>query len=266
MAPSKHHGCHSVIFRKAVYDISNNREISGTDFTMGIWQVLTTPLRFNFRSNNNSTPSTSPSEPSSPDIESAPDPDALKPTAEPTAEETDQLPPLPFELDLDELEYIEYRRQILDWRDGFEQQILCAGSSATQHLSQHLKKKLDGLGVFEKFLAKPASEVLVADFFMLVRAPLAEHVRTAENKLNRIIERLPETRLGSFNTAVTMVVGERDPDLQVIHDVTFRPGNHKDIYEKLHQLIHGKHGIIGNYIHIAKTTSNSLLAALTKKP
>jgi hypothetical protein len=176
---------------------------------MSVWQRLVALFRFDFRSAFGSLPS-------------LPAPDSG------LADEVEQTS-LPYELNVQRLDYIRYRRTILDWRDEFSVQMLTQGKDFFRQFSEHVENEVDDVGVFRKLFAKPAADVLEDDFFTLVRAPLVDRAKAAETELTKVIQCLPPIEL----PALSLAVDEVDPLLSVLGDLRFRPSNQDELLAKL---------------------------------
>lgn len=166
---------------------------------MSVWQRLIALFRFDFRSAVGSVP--------------------RLPPPESNAVEQSEQTALLFELDVQKLDYIGYRRKILDWRDELTVQMLTQGKDYFRQFSEHVEKEADEVGILGKLFAKPAAEVLEDDFFTLVRAPLVDRAKAAETELSKVIQCLPPTQL----PALSLAVDEVDPLLSVLGDLRFRP-------------------------------------------
>lgn len=208
---------------------------------MSVWQRLVALFRLDFRSAFGSLPSLPPPESS--------------------AVEEDEQTALPFELEVQKLDYIRYRRKILDWRDEFTVQMLTQGKDFFRQFSEHVEKEADEVGILRKVFAKPAAEVLEDDFFTLVRAPLVDRAKAAETELTKVIQCLPTTQL----PALSLAVDEVDPLLSVLGDLRFRPSNQDELLVKLNNLVFGERGIVDCYLQRAHAVSQALLQTLDAK-
>lgn len=208
---------------------------------MSVWQRLVALFRFDFRSAFGSTP--------------------RLPAPETGTAEQDEQMPLPFELDVQKLNYVQYRRRILDWRDEFAVQMLADGQEIFRQFSEYVEKEADEVGILRKLFAKPAAEVLEDKFFTLVRSPLADRVRTAEAQLGKVIQ----SRALAQSPSLSLSVEEVDPSLSILGDRGFRPSNQEEILSKLNHLVFGEHGVIDCYLQRAQAISLSLLQATDAK-
>lgn len=213
---------------------------------MSVWQRLVALFRFDFRSAFASSSDSS---------QAVPIP--RKGAAEVRVQET-----LPFELDLQKLDYIQYRRRILDWRDGFVVLMLAQGKYFLGRMAEAVEREADEVGIFRKLLAKPAAEVLEAHVTSLVRAPLLERVKAAEAELGRLVQGLPLARVLSLS----LEVDEVDPSLFILGDLGFRTANRDKLLAKLDQLVLGERGIVDCYLRRAHAVSKSILDELDTKP
>ena len=182
------------------------------------------------------------------------------PNQETGGDERDEKTPLPFELDVQKLNLIQYRHQILDWRDDFSAQMLAEGKDLFWKFCEHSGNEADKVGILRKLVAKPAAKVLKDDFFKLIRSPLAERVRSAEAQLGKIIESQPPARFPPLNFSVEEV----DPSLVCLRGLRFRPSNQDKIRTNLHLLVFGERGVIDCYLQRARTIAASLLQAMAK--
>lgn len=208
---------------------------------MSVWQRLVALFRFDFRSAFGSLPSLPPPESNS--------------------VEEDEQTAISFELDVQRLDYIRYRREILDWRDEFTVQLLTQGKDFFRQFSEHVEKEADEVGILRKLFAKPAAEVLEDDFFMLVRAPLVDRAKAAESELAKVIQCLPPVQLPDLSLAIDEV----DPLLSVLGDIRFRPSNQDELLAKLNDLVFGERGIVDCYLLRAHALSQALLQTLDAK-
>lgn len=167
------------------------------------------------------------------------------------AEET----PEPFELDVERLNYIQFRRRLLDWRDEFAVQMLAEGSELFRQFSEHVEKKLEDESWFRQLFAKPAAEVLEDDFYALFRSPLIQRIQAAEDRLSEIIE--GHTNIQSPTSLLG--VGEVDPSLFTLEDIKFRPANLAIILQKINHIAFGEYGVIDCYLRCAQDISRNLL-------
>jgi len=206
---------------------------------MSVWQRLVALFRFDFRSAFGSG--------------------QRLPVLEAGAAEHDEQRPLPFELEVRKLNYVQYRRQILDWRDEFTVQMLADGKDIFRQFSEYVEEEADEVGILRKLFAKPAAEVLEDEFFTRVRSPLADRVRTAELRLSTIIQGRELT------PSCSLTVEEIDPSLSILGDLGFRPSNQEELLSKLNHLVFGGQGIVDCYLQRAQAVALSLLQATDAK-
>lgn len=208
---------------------------------MNIWQRFVALFRFDFRSALGSTLR------------------LQAPEVGATGEE--ELAPFSFELDVQKLDYVQYRRQILDWRDEYVVQLLADGKEIFRQFSEYVEKEADEVGILRKLFAKPAAEVLEDEFFTLVRSPLADRVKTAEAQLGRLIQ----SRILTQPQSWSLMVEEVDSSLSVLGDLGFRPSNLEELLSKLKHLVLGERGIIDCYLKRAQAVSQFHLQATDAK-
>lgn len=209
---------------------------------MSIWQRLVALFRLSFSSVFGSAP--------------------RLPAPETDAAEQEEQSPLPFELDSQKLDYVRYRRQVLDWRDDFAVRLLADGNESFRRFSAYVENEADKVGLFRYLFAKPAAEVLRDEFLTIVRSPLANLARAAEAQLRQAIQRSAYSQ----SLFLSLTVEEVDPLLGVLGDLRFRTTNQKELLSKLNGLVFGKDGITDSYIQRAQSVSQSLLRATEAKP
>lgn len=58
------------------------------------------------------------------------------------------------------VEYLAFRREVLDWRDNFHTHVTLTSISLHEEFVQWIDAKLDEVGFIRQLITKPASEVL----------------------------------------------------------------------------------------------------------
>ena len=263
---------------------------------MNIWQKIIRAIRACFGLDDRADVDTPVSLP-------VPEPAADKPVQqEPMADESVQpepvaekpvLPePLPFELDLDKLDYIRSRRKILDWRDDFAAQMLQQGGGFFRQFTDHVKERISQLGLLDCLFPEPALKVLSTDFSMLVQAPFEA---LAESERNRLAEILPFEsfiELPSLSLSSDVVAGllsfledfepsfsEKNEIISKLEGLEFGFYNKGEIFKKLkfefsdqekiisefNGLVFGHDGMVDHYLKQAYAVSQSLLHELDKR-
>lgn len=163
--------------------------------------------------------------------------------------------PLTFELELEDLDYIRYRRQILDWRDNFASQLLADAGKGFQEFKQQVEKEISDVGILRKVFAKPAAEVLKEDFDQLVRAPLAKCQADTAMALEKMFQGC------SHGLAVAPI----DPQLSILEDISFRAAKQDEVVSSLRRLVFDDGGMIDAYLKPAQVITQSLLVAYKQK-
>lgn len=168
---------------------------------------------------------------------------------------------LPFELDLQKLEYMQYRRRVLDWRDGFAVLMLAQGKYFLGRMGELVDREAGEVGILRKLVARPAAEVLAWRMTALVRVPLLDRAKAAEADLGQVVKDLPLASLPSLK----LEVDEVDPCLSILGDLGFRAANRDKLLAKLDQLVLGEGGIVDCYLQRASAVSELILDELDAK-
>lgn len=160
-----------------------------------------------------------------------------------------------FELDVERLNYIQFRRRVLAWRDEFAVQMLVDGRELFRQFSEHTEKKSENVSWVRGLFAEPAAEVLKDDFYALFRSPLIQRVKAAEDRLREVTEGKTKAR----SPTPLLEVGNVDPFLFTLENIKFRSANLEEILLKINHLALGEYGVIDRYLQCANDISRALL-------
>lgn len=169
--------------------------------------------------------------------------------AGPTPADTEQIKSL---VDPGNVEYLAFRREVLDWRDNFHTHVTLTSFSLYEEFVQWIDKKLDEVGFIRQIITKPASEVLQGQFIRAVRVPLYSSLIREEEKRAAMSDVLGSRWQFNFRFKMQWP----DSECDCLRDIGFKRANRKAIHSKIEALVLGENGVAAGYreqaTHIAR--------------
>jgi hypothetical protein len=148
-------------------------------------------------------------------------------------------PPIESLVDLNNLSDLVFKREVLDWRDGFHANVGSILYKMHETFVQYINAELDNIGLFRKLISRSTSEVLQDSFVRIVRLPLIALVREEEAKLNSCAQ-----KWGVFGkTDLTFDIRKLNSECASLQNISFKPRNKGLILAGSQVLILGHAGI-----------------------
>lgn len=180
-------------------------------------------------------------------------PEVEQPTAEsPASEDGERIDSL---VDPGKLDYLAFRREVLDWRDEFHAQVTQRVSNLHDAFIQRIDSELDEVGFFRQLITKSASEVLQGAFIREVRVPLFSSLRQEEEKLAAHAGKW--TLPGQLN--FTFKKDWSNSECDCVGDIGFKPTNREAIHTRIKSLMLGDIGIAETYCSQATRLARQLI-------
>lgn len=162
-------------------------------------------------------------------------------------------------VDPGKLDYLAFRREVLDWRDGFHALVTQRVSDLHDAFIQRIDSELGEVGFFRQLITKSANEVLQGAFIREVRVPLFSILRQEEEKLAAHAGKwlLSEQLNFAFKKDWS------DSEFDCVGDIGFKPTNREAIHARIKSMMLGDTGIAETYCVQATRLARQLIE---KKP
>lgn len=166
--------------------------------------------------------------------------------------------PIESLVDPAKLEYLAFRRQVLDWRDGFHTQVTITLLNLRSQFATHIDEELDKVSIFRQLFAKPANEVLHDAFIRSLWVPFYSWIKAEESQLGSQAEKWGAG--DQRNLAFTIELS--DAEKYSLGDTRFKPKNRDQIIGDLETLLLGKEGLAEIYCaqatHLARQLTEEM--------
>ncbi len=151
--------------------------------------------------------------------------------------------PIESLVDPGKLEYLAFRRDVLDWRDGFHAKATLTMSNLYGQFVIRIDKELDSRPIIEKVLPRPAHEVLHGAFIQSIWVPFSSWIKQEESALAYRGEKwgLQEQLDMAFKIKIS------DAEHYSLGDISFKQANREKIISRLEALMLGSDGIAETY-------------------
>ncbi|MCK6391936.1 MAG: hypothetical protein L6Q40_13150 [Azonexus sp.] len=169
----------------------------------------------------------------------------------PTPKPQDQPPTL---IDPGKLKCLAYRRDVLDWRDGFHADVMLTMSNLYCQFVSRIDLELDNLSIIDKFFPRPAHEVLVGTFIQSVWVPFYSWITLENGKLS---SRASKWGLQQLDMAFNIKIS--DAEHYSLGDISFKRINREQIIFRLEAMMLGSDGIAGAYCAQATYIASQLI-------
>jgi len=151
---------------------------------------------------------------------------------------------IPSEVDLGLIKYLQFRRELLDWRDEFHFRVTECATQAEQALTAQVHQELSTMGFLRgRLFTQPAGEILANHIESVVRAPMRSTVQAQQSTLHAHLQNWFHVREQSPRCFVLFPKLEWDTRLSL----KFTADNRERILAELHELILGAEGIADTY-------------------
>lgn len=146
-------------------------------------------------------------------------------------------------VDINKLQYMTFRRQVLDWRDTFHANMITTVTRLFDEFIQQTTSDLDNTHLFRKVLARPSSEVLQNNFTLLVRHPLITALRKEEMNFTACSRQwgLPKRVELRFDIRIL------NAECAGLNGLSFKPSNKELIVSRVQELLLGSGGVAENF-------------------
>jgi len=150
---------------------------------------------------------------------------------------------LPSLVDFGNIDYLAFRREVLDWRDGFHARLTLTAIKLRNSFARRIRQDLADVSIFRRTLTRPASDMLQDHFIRTVRYPMIVVVKREQSELVAMTTRwLPQASLD-----LTFPAPWSRSECSCLGDLDFTPKNEEKILEKIETLILGDNGIVDSY-------------------
>lgn len=150
---------------------------------------------------------------------------------------------LPSFVDFGTVDYLAFRREVLDWRDGFHARVTVTAIALRDSFARRIRRDLADVSILRRVLTRPAYEMLQNPFIQVVRVPMMAAVQREQLKLDEMAKKwlLQAPRDLTFPTLWS------ESECRCLGDIDFTPKNEKRILEKIEALILGDNGVVDRY-------------------
>lgn len=158
-------------------------------------------------------------------------------------------------VDIHKLQYMSFKRQVLDWRDTFHADTITTIKRLHEEFIQQTISDLDNTHLFRKVIARPSSEILQDNFTLLVRRPLIAALRKEEMNFSATSRQwgLPK------NVELCFDIRSLNAECASLNDVSFKPSNKELILLRIQALMFGADGVAENFCEQGVQFSRNLL-------
>lgn len=147
--------------------------------------------------------------------------------------------PIESLVDVSRLPDMEFKREVLDWRDNFHYNLMITLSSLHNSFAQYVQAELADTSLFRKLVSRKSDEVLQDSFIRLVRWPLITAIRKEDAKLNACAK-----KWGVFwNSDLVFDISALSHECASLQGITFKPSNKELILSCSQELILGPVGL-----------------------
>lgn len=166
----------------------------------------------------------------------------------------------PSFVDFDNVAYLAFRREVLDWRDGFHARVTVTAIALRDSFARRIRQDLADVSIFRRVITRPACERLQDPFIRAVRVPIMATVQREQLKLAEMAKRwLPQSPLD-----LTFPALWSESECNCLGDLDFTPKNEEIILEKIDTLILGDNGIVDSYRSRATNMARRIIEERTR--
>ncbi len=163
-------------------------------------------------------------------------------------------------VDFNKLLDLNFRREVLDWRDNFHAEVTITIARLRDMFIQQIHTELGKTSLFRKLVARASDEILQDSFVRIVREPLIEILRKEESKLNA-----SAAKWNLFDKVdLVFDIRRLNAECASLHDVSFKPSNKNLIESRIQALLLEPAGIAEHFRDQGVHLSRKLLE--TKEP
>ncbi len=160
-----------------------------------------------------------------------------------TVESGSQDFPIPSLVDPAIVDHLAFRREVLDWRDGFHARATQLAIELCNAFALKIREDLADVSIFRRVLTRPAYDMLQDHFIRIVRVPMQQAIQQEQSELSKLVQRwLPDATLD-----LAFVAPWSDSECKCLGDLDFTPKNEDEILGKIEILILGDSGIVDRH-------------------
>ncbi len=160
-----------------------------------------------------------------------------------TVESDSQDYPVPSLVDPAIVDHLAFRREVLDWRDGFHARATQVAIELCNSFALKIRQDLANTSIFRRVLTRPAYDMLQDHFIRIVRVPMHQVIQQEQSELTELVRRwLPDTTLDMAFPAPWS-----ESECKSLGNLDFTPKNEEVILRKIETMILGDSGIVDTY-------------------
>lgn len=176
--------------------------------------------------------------------------------AKPRPSETDGQPPsIHPMLDPTRVEYLAFRREVLNWRDEFHSRITQTAVELCNSFSLKIRQDLENESIFDRMRPRPACGILQDHFIRIVRVPMFSAVQQEQSELTELVKRwLPDATLD-----LAFPAPWAHSECDCLGNLSFTRKNQDEILTKIEALILGDNGVVDSYRNWATSLARNII-------